>query len=46
MNFEIYFDDLSEDAQNRFRDAGLWHENIEMSPLAIFELQEVEEDEE
>ena len=45
MTFELYFDDLNEDAQTRFRDAGLWHENIEMSPLAIFELEKVLEDE-
>lgn len=37
MDFEIYFDDLSEDAQNRFRNAGLWHENIELSPLSILQ---------
>ena len=39
LPFEIYFDDLNEDAQNRFRDAGLWHENIDMTPLAIFECE-------
>ncbi|MFZ1704373.1 MAG: hypothetical protein WAT79_08495 [Saprospiraceae bacterium] len=43
--FELYFDDLNEDAQTRFRDAGLWHENIEVSPLAIFECENVMEDE-
>lgn len=44
LNFEIYFDDLSEDAQNRFRDAGLWHENIDLAPLAIFEMDDEEND--
>ena len=45
ISFEIYFDDLNEDAQTRFRDAGLWHENIEMTPLAIFECEPEEDDE-
>lgn len=44
-SFEIYFDDLNEDAQTRFRDAGLWDENTEMSPLAIFEYEQDWEDE-
>lgn len=43
LSFEIYFDDLNEDAQNRFRDAGLWHENIDMIPLAIFDFEEIED---
>jgi len=36
--FEIYWDDLSEEAKIRL--AELWHENIDLSPLAIIDIEE------
>lgn len=41
--YEIYWDDLTEDAQTRMKE--IYHENISLIPLAIIDI-EVEEDEE
>lgn len=35
--YEIYWDDLTPEAQQRLSD--LYHENIELSPLAIIEIE-------
>ena len=37
-HYEIYWHDLSEEAQERFKD--LYHENIDISPLAIIDIEE------
>ena len=39
--FEIYWKDLSDEAKERLAD--LYHENIDLSPLAIIEVEETEE---
>jgi hypothetical protein len=39
--YEIFWDDLTEDAQERLKD--LWHDNVEFSPLAIIEVEEEED---
>jgi len=41
QQFEIYWDDLTEEAKERLKD--LYHENIDLSPIAIIELEEQEE---
>lgn len=40
--FEIYWSDLTEEAQQRLQE--LYHENIECSPLAIIDIENIEED--
>jgi len=35
-SYEIYWSDLNKEAKDRLRD--LYHENIELSPLAIVEV--------
>jgi hypothetical protein len=37
-SFEIYWSDLSEEAQERLKE--LYHDNIELSPLAIVDIEE------
>jgi hypothetical protein len=39
---EIYFSDLSEEKQKEFREKGLYHENIDICPIAIYETEEEE----
>jgi hypothetical protein len=39
--YEIYWDDLTEEAQLRLKE--LYHENIELSPLAIIDIESEEE---
>lgn len=39
--FEIYWKDLSEEAQERLKD--LYHGNIDLTPLAIIEIEEESE---
>ena len=39
--YEVLWDDLTEEAQKRLRD--LYHENIDTSPLAIIDIQESED---
>lgn len=41
QQFEIYWDDLTEEAKERLKD--LYHENIDLSPIVIIELEEQEE---
>ena len=36
--FEIYWNDLTEEAQERLKE--IWHENIDLSPLAIIDLEQ------
>jgi hypothetical protein len=38
--YRIYWNDLSEEAQEKFKE--LYHENIELSPLAIIDIEEEE----
>ena len=38
--FEIYFSDLTEECQERLKEYGFYHENIEMGPIAILCLPE------
>lgn len=42
-SYEIYWDDLNEEAKERLK--SLYHENIDLSPLTIVDLEEDEEDE-
>jgi hypothetical protein len=37
-NFEIYWDDLTQEAKDRHKE--LYHDNIELTPIAIVELEE------
>lgn len=39
--YEIYWDDLTEEAQARLK--GLYHGNIELCPLAIIDIESEEE---
>lgn len=41
--YEIYWNDLTEEAQERLED--LNHENIELSPLAIIHIEDEDKDE-
>jgi hypothetical protein len=43
-SYEIYWDDLNEDAQERMQE--LWYENIDLSPLAIIDIEDEEEEQE
>lgn len=40
--FEIYWDDLTDEAKDRMNE--LWHENIDLSPIAIVDIEDPEED--
>lgn len=40
-HYEIHWDDLTKEVQARLK--GLYHENIELSPLAIIDLEMEEE---
>ena len=37
-SFEIYWEDLNEEAKTRLKD--LYHDNIDLSPLAIIDVEE------
>jgi hypothetical protein len=39
MSVEIYFNDLSESKQQEIKDSGLWHENINLIPLVVMEVE-------
>ncbi len=39
--YEIYWSDLSKEAQERLKD--IYHENIELSPLAIIDIEDNQE---
>ncbi|HNP66293.1 MAG TPA: hypothetical protein PKH16_00175 [Aequorivita sp.] len=39
--YEIYWDDLTDEAQSRLK--GLYHVNIELCPLAIIDIEDEEE---
>lgn len=39
-SYEIYWEDLNDDAQERLKD--LYHENIDLSPLAIIDIEDEE----
>jgi hypothetical protein len=39
--YEIYWDDLTEEAQSRLKE--LYHENIELCPLAVIDIECEEE---
>jgi hypothetical protein len=36
-NYKIYWEDLNEDAKNKLKD--LYHENINLSPLAMIDIE-------
>ena len=38
MEFKIYWNDLTETAQKQLK--GLWHENIDLTPIAIIVKEE------
>ncbi len=38
MTYEINWDDLTEEAKERL--AGMYHDNIDMSPIAYVEIEE------
>lgn len=38
MQFEIYWDDLTREAKHRLKE--MYHENIDMTPIAVIELEE------
>ena len=40
-SYEIYWEDLTEEAKERLRE--LYHENIDLNPLAIIDIEELEE---
>ena len=40
--YEIYWDDLTEEAKERLKD--LYHENIDLTPLCIIELENENEE--
>lgn len=42
LTFEIYWDDLNEEAQERMK--ALWHGNINITPLAILDIALDEEE--
>lgn len=33
--FEIYFDDLTEECQERLKEYGFYHDNVDLGPIAI-----------
>ncbi len=39
-SFEIYFNDLNSVAKAKFKKEGFYHENIELSPIAIIEIED------
>lgn len=41
--YEIYWEDLNESAQERLK--ALYHENIDLSPLAIIDIEDEQETE-
>jgi len=41
--YEIYWDDLTPDAQEKLKD--MYHENIDLTPIACIEIQDDVEDE-
>jgi len=43
-SFEIFWSDLNEEAQERMRE--IYHENIDLSPIAILDIEDNEEEEE
>lgn len=43
ITVEIYWDDLSQDKQDELKEAGFYHENIYLTPLAIIEKSEENE---
>jgi len=36
---EIYYDDLNEIGQRKIIESGMYHENIDLCPLAILEIE-------
>lgn len=40
--FEIYWDDLTEESKERLKE--LYHDNIELAPIAIIDLEEDDDD--
>jgi len=36
--YEIFWDDLTEEAQKKMKD--LWHENIDLNPIAIIDIED------
>lgn len=44
ITFEIFYNDLNATAQKRFKANGFWHEDINLSPIAIVDMEEDEDD--
>jgi len=44
--FEIYWHDLNQEAKDRFYQAGFYDGNVDISPLAILELEPEEAEDE
>lgn len=42
LSYEIYWDDLNEKAKERLKN--LYHENVDLSPLTIIDIEEEDED--
>ena len=43
MDYEIFWNDLTDVAKERLKD--LWHENVDLNPLAIIELESLPREE-
>ena len=39
LKVEIYYGDLNETGQNKIKESGMYHENIDLCPLAILEIE-------
>jgi len=39
ISYEIFWDDLNAKAKKKLK--GLWHENIDLSPIAIIDQEEI-----
>lgn len=46
MIIEINWSDLTLEKQEELKALGVWHENIELTPLAIVEIENSKEDDE
>ena len=42
--FEVFFDDLSKTAKDRFVFEGFYHDNIDDAPIAVIEIEDDTDD--
>lgn len=40
ITYSIYWEDLNEEAQEKYKK--LWHENVDLCPIAIIDIEECE----